>query len=260
MFRAVKNMVKLVLSVLSLISIFGCAQSSQIVLNVSAAASLTDAIKEINSLYTSENPQVSITPNFASSGTLQQQIENGAPCDVFISAAVSQMDNLQNKQLILNDTRRNLLNNSVVLIVPAGSTLGITSFNDLTQDKVKKIAIGDPGSVPAGTYAKQTFDLLGIASTVQSKLVLAGNVRQVLTYVENGDVDAGIVYSTDSLISNSIKVVASAPAEINANIVYPVAVIKSSKNLSAANKYMDFISNVQAKAIFEKYGFTLASK
>lgn len=240
--------------------LIGCTPKEAITLNVSAAASLTDALKEINSLYTQEEPNVTITPNFASSGTIQNQIENGAPADVFISAAAAQMDALQKQGLILDDTRKNLLNNKIVLIVPGDSTLNITSFTDLTTDKVKKVAIGDPKFVPAGAYGQQVFDELGITAQIQSKLILGSDVRQVLSYVESGNVDAGIVYSTDARISTKVKITANAPDDINAKVVYPVAVIKVSKNTGAAKAYIDFLFSKQAKAIFEKYGFSLANK
>ncbi len=243
----------------SFIGLAACAAKQPVTLNVSVAASLTDAIKEINSLYIKDKPNVTITPNFASSGTLQQQIENGAPVDVFLSAAQAQMDNLQNKDLLLNDTRQNFVNNKVVMIVPLDSTLGLTSFNDMATDKVKKVAIGDPKSVPAGKYAHQAFDQLGITAQIQPKEVLGSDVRQVLTYVESGNVDAGIVYSTDALISNKVKVVASAPSEINAQIVYPVAVIKASKIPDVAKDYLHFLFSVQAKTVFEKYGYAPVS-
>ena len=253
----------LLISALPVIALAGCsptAQASSVTISVAAATSLTDALKEINALYTRNKPNVTITPNFASSGTLQTQIENGAPVDVFISAAAAQMDNLQKKELLLNDTRQNLLNNKVVLIVSADSTLGLTSFSDLTWDKVNKVAVGDPKSVPAGTYARQAFDHLGITSQIQPKEVLAGDARQILTYVEGDNVDAGIVYSTDALTSSKVKVVAGAPAEINAKIVYPVAVIKASKIPDAAKEYLNFLFSPQAKTVFEKYGFTVISK
>jgi molybdate transport system substrate-binding protein len=242
----------------------GCSaippQTPPVNITISAAASLSDVLKEINNLYTQNETNVIITTNFASSGTLQTQIENGAPVDLFISAAPTQMDNLQKKDLLLNDTRVNLLNNKIVLVVPNDSTMGITSFNDLALDKVKKIAVGDPKSVPAGTYARQAFDQLGITTQVQPKEVLAGDVRQVLTYVEGNNVDAGIVYSTDALTSTKIKVVASAPAEINAKIVYPAAVIKTSKNPDSARAYLNYLYSRQAKIVFEKYGFTVVAK
>ncbi len=248
------GLVGLLLAVLMLSS---CSSPTPVELNVSAAASLTDVLKEINALYVQENPHVTITPNFASSGTLQQQIEQGAPVDVFFSAAAKQMDNLQNGGLILVETRQNVVTNSLVLIVPIDSTLNITSFNDLATDRVQKIAVGDPKSVPAGTYAKQAFDLLGITAQVEPKEILGSDVRQVLTYVETGDVDAGLVYATDALVSSKVKVVASAPAEINAKIIYPIAIIKASNNVEAAKAYIEFLFSDEARVIFEKYGFTM---
>jgi molybdate transport system substrate-binding protein len=236
------------------------AASIAININVGAAASLTDALKSINTLYIKGKSNVTVTPNFASSGTLQTQIEQGAPADIFISAAATQMDNLQKENLILNETRQNLLLNKVVLIVPSDSTLGLTSFKDLATDKVKKVAIGDPKSVPAGTYAHQAFDGLGITAQVQPKEVLGSDVRQVLTYVESGNVDAGIVYSTDALTSTKVKVVGSAPDDVNAKVVYPAAVVKASKIPDAAKDYLNFLFGSQAKGVFEKYGFTVVSK
>jgi len=251
-----------VLAVVLLLMATGChkdtSENAPITLDVMAAASLTNAIAEINTAYTDMRPWVTIIPNFASSGTLQVQIENGGACDVFISAATAQMDNLQNKNLLTEGTRRNLLNNKVVLIVPNNSTLGLTSFADLALSKVTKIAIGDPASVPAGTYAQQAFDLLGITTQVQSKYVQGADVRGVLAYVESGSVDAGIVYATDALTSNRVTVVASAPDTINAQVVYPVAITKNSRAPSEAQEYIDFLASAQAMAIFAKYGFSPA--
>ena len=266
----------LLLLLLLLPTIFGCSRTSTptttvapttttapaipVQLNVSAAASTTDALKAINDLYQQANKNVTIVANFASSGTLQTQIENGAPADVFVSAATAQMDNLQKEGLTINETRQNLLNNKTVMVVPIDSTLGLTSFNDLATDKVKIVAIGDPKSVPAGTYALQAFDELGITAAVQPKEVLGADVRQVLTYVEGGNVDAGIVFATDALTSTKVKVVASAPADINARVVYPVAILKASKNIDAAKAYVNFLSSAQAKAVWEKFGFSMAGK
>ena len=254
--RKLFKITPLLLTAASLLIFTGCAAKEPVTLNVSAAASLTDAIKEINILFTKQNPDVAITPNFASSGTLQTQIQNGAPVDVFISAAATQMDNLQKGSLILDNTRHNLLHNKIVLIVPDDSIIDLSSFNNLASDKVTKIAIGDPKSVPAGTYARQVFDELGIASQIQSKLVFCADVRQVLSYVESGNVEAGIVYATDAKTSGKVKVVASAPDDINAKVVYPVAIIKASQVAGAAQKYVDFLFSKQAQVIFEKYGFS----
>jgi molybdate transport system substrate-binding protein len=185
---------------------------------------------------------------------LQQQIENGAPADIFVSAAQKQMDALESKNLILKDTRRNLLTNRLVLIVPKTSS-SITDFTQLTGSNIKKIAIGEPKSVPVGQYAEEVFTNLGILEQIRPKLVLGNNVRQVLAAVESGNADAGVVYTTDAKTSNQVKVVATVAENLHSKIVYPVAVLKTSKNASAAREYVDFLSNNQAKTVFEKYGF-----
>lgn len=239
----------------------GCShKAGAVTLNVSAASSLTNALGEVNDLYTQKHPNVTITPNFDASGTLQKQIENGGPCDVFISAAAKNMDTLENTDnLILSKSRKNLLTNKIVLIVPSDSTLGLTSFDNLTLASVKTIAFGDPAIVPAGQYGKAALTELGIYDQVKSKFLLCAKVTDVLTYVASGNVDAGIVYATDALSSDQVKVVAEGPADVNATIVYPVAVIKASANPDAAQKYVDFLSSDQAKTVFENYGFVMAA-
>ncbi|MDJ0695600.1 molybdate ABC transporter substrate-binding protein [Mastigocoleus sp. MO_188.B34] len=224
-------------------------------LTVSAAASLTDVLPPIKKIYEQQNPQVSITYNFASSGNLQRQIEQGAPADVFISASVNKMDILQKQGLLSQGSRRDLLQNKVVLIVPKDNT-SISDFKDLTAAEVNKISIGEPNSVPAGKYAKEVLTNAGIFEGVKSKTVFAKTVRQVLTYVETGNVDAGIVYATDAKSSNRVKVGAIAPADSHSPVVYPVAVIKDSKNLTTAEEFVDFLSSKAASEIFIKNGFT----
>jgi molybdate transport system substrate-binding protein len=228
-------------------------------LNVSAAASLTDAITEINNLYMSKHTNITVLTNLASSGTLQKQIEQGAPADVFLSAGAKQMQALQDGGLLLDGTRQNLLTNKVVLVAPAGSTLTMANFTGLTNDAVQKIAIGDPESVPAGTYGKQALDQLGIYEQIQPKLILCSDVKQVLSYVEAGNVDAGIVYATDAAISKSVIIVADAPTEVNNKIIYPVAIIKATKLADAAKAYITFLATDEVKAIFEKYGFVVVA-
>ena len=230
-----------------------------VTLNISAASSLSNVLKVIDTAYTQANPNVTIVLNTAASGTLQTQIENGAPADIFLSAAASNMDALQKENLIVNSSRKNLLDNTLVLVVPTGSTLGLTSISDLVTSKVSKIAVGDPASVPAGTYANLAFTELGILSQIQSKLILCANVTQVLTTVASGNVDCGLVYSTDALSSTQVKVVAQAPADINAQIVYPEAVLSASKNPTAAQAYLTYLSGSSAVASFIQYGFTMAS-
>lgn len=228
-------------------------------LTVSAAISLKDALDEIKQLYVAANPGVSIAINYGASGTLQLQIEQGAPVDIFLSAAPKQMDTLAAKGLLLPGTRVDLLRNEVVLIVPKDSTARISSFQDLTRPDVKQIALGEPVSVPAGQYAKQTLTNLGIYDAVSSKAVLGKDVRQVLTYVETGNVDAGIVYSTDAQSSTNVKVVATAPANSHEPIIYPGAVIKDTKNADAAIAFLDSLRQPRAGAIFQKYGFVLVA-
>ncbi|MCL2150369.1 MAG: molybdate ABC transporter substrate-binding protein [Dehalococcoidia bacterium] len=232
-------------------------------LNVSAASSLQNALTEINAVYKSLNPWVSFTPNYGASGTLQTQIEQGADCDVFLSAAAAQMNNLQDKSLLLDDTRKDLLNNDIVLVVPKGSTLNITGFDDLTRDDVKMICIGDPGFVPAGAYAVEAFNLLGIYDAISSKFNLGENVTSVLNWVAATGPDdgvVGIVYRTDALSNSNVTVIAVGPDEINATIVYPVAILKDCKVVDAAQAYLDFLFSEPAKLIFEKYGFTMAAQ
>jgi molybdate transport system substrate-binding protein len=214
----------------------------------------------INTLYTQANPNVTITPNFASSGTLETDIINGAPADVFISANAADMNTLQQKNLLVNSSVQNLLNNTLVLIVPANSTLGITSFNNLTNANVTKIGMTNPSSDPEGAYAVDVFNELGINSQVQSKEVLEASADSVLTDVETGNVDAGIVYATVAKGDSKVTVVANAPADVNAQIVYPEAVVQASKNQTAAQAYLNFLSTPQAVAVWQQYGFTMASK
>lgn len=233
-----------------------CGNEGTVTLNVSAAASLTAALDEINRQYELTG-NVKIQANYASSGTLQTQIEQGAPADVFISAAARQMDTLENKELVLAGSRRDLLNNRVVLIVPGDSVLAIDDFTGLLDSAVGKIAMGDPNFVPAGTYAKAAFELMGVYEQIQPKLILGSDVRQVLSYVENGSVDAGLLYATDAATSQHIRVAAVAPDEINAQIVYPVAIIKTTKHTGPAGDYIDYLFGVEARTIFEKYGFNV---
>jgi molybdate transport system substrate-binding protein len=234
-------------------------RSSKADLTISAAISVKDALDEITRLYTSQHPGVSIATNYGASGTLQLQIEQGAPVDIFLSAAPKQMDALESKGLLLEGTRRNLLLNQVVLIVPKDSTAGIATFQDLLKPAVKKVAVGEPVAVPAGKYAQEVLTNLGIYSQINAKTVLAKDVRQVLTYVETGDVDAGVVYATDALSSSKVRVVAQAPANSHSPVVYPIAIIKDSKNAAAAREFEAFLASAQARGIFQKHGFRSAN-
>ena len=228
--------------------------AENVTLTISVAASLTEAMKAIAPLYQEQNKGVSIDYNFASSGSLQRQIEQGAPVDIFISAASKQMNALQAKELLLEDTRKNLLKNAIVLIVPQTST-AVSNFKDLTSSGVQKMSIGEPESVPAGKYAREVLTSLDLYDRLRSKLVFAKNVRQVLAYVETENVEAGIVYKTDAKLSNNVKIIAVAPETAHSPVVYPVAVIKTSKNPETAREFIEFLSGDAAGIIFENYGF-----
>ncbi len=223
-------------------------------LTVSAAISLSNALQEIKQIYQAKQASVNITYNFGASGALQQQISQGANIDVFFSAATKQMDTLQKNNLLVNETMRNLLTNSLVLITPKGG-VHLTNFKQITDGQIKHIAIGEPKSVPVGQYSQELLTKLGIWQQVQPKVVFGNNVRQVLTFVETGNADAGIVYTTDAKESNQVKVRATAPGNFHSPIIYPVAVIKGSRNQEAAKSFVQFLTSGQAKTVFKKYGF-----
>jgi len=231
------------------------ADTTPVNLTISAASSLTDVMNEISTMYKKKAPNVTIAYNFGASGALQTQIEQGAPADIFMSAAVKQMDALSKDGLVVEETRKDLLENEVVLIVPKNSTKGIKSFDDVITDKVSKIALGEPKAVPVGQYSEDIFTSLKTLDKVKAKAVYGSDVRQVLTWVASGEVDCGIVYSTDAKTSKDVTVIAQAPANSHKPVTYPVAVIKSSKNQDASKSFLDFLSTKEATAVFEKYGF-----
>lgn len=225
-------------------------------LTVSAAASLTDVMEEIKGFY-EEKTVHTLVMNYGSSGALQQQIEQGAPADVFISAAQRQMDVLQEEGLILAESRVDLLENKVVLIIPvSGDNKEITDFNSLTTDSLKLLAIGEPESVPAGRYAKEVLSSLGIWKKLEEKCVLGKDVRQVLTYVETGNVDAGIVYMTDALTSEKVKIAATAPAGSHTPVTYPAAIVLGTSIMQVAEDFMAYLQSNEVAEIFERHGFT----
>jgi len=223
-------------------------------ITVSAAVSLKDALEEIAQLYRTGKPDVAVHFNLGGSGTLQRQIEQGAPVDVFISASPAEMDSLEAKGLLSPGTRTNLVANRVVLIVPV-STTNIASFQDLALPHVKLIAIGEPQTVPAGKYAQQVLTHLGLYDRLKPRFVLAKDVRQVLTYVSTGNADAGIVYATDARLSSKVKVVATAPPGSHSPVIYPMAIVKDSRNPSNAKEFETFLQKPAAQSVFQKYGF-----
>jgi molybdate transport system substrate-binding protein len=228
-------------------------QVKSVELTISAAASLQDALTDIKTTFEKEHPNVKITYNFGASGALQQQISQGAPVDIFFSAAENKFQKLEQEGLIEKKNGTDLLGNDLVLIVPKDSSKGIKSFEKLT--KADKIALGSPESVPAGQYGKETLGNLNILSAVEGKVVYAKDVRQVLTYVETENVDAGIVYKTDALTSTKVKIAATAAENSHAPIIYPVGVMKNSSHPKEAALFYEYLQSKKSMKIFEKYGF-----
>jgi molybdate transport system substrate-binding protein len=249
----------IVVLVLLVVTISGCgsngsSSSPASELTISAAVSLKDAFDEIAEISKKRNG-ARIHFNYGASGALQKQIESGAPADIFASAGAKQMDELMSKGLIITDTRKDFARNSLVLIVPAKSVV-VSSFADLANPAVRKVAVGNPKTVPAGQYSDQTLTKLKLLPQMQTKLIFAEDVRQVLDYVVRDEVDAGIVYSSDALSAgDKIKIAAHAPDDSHDPILYPIAVIKDSKQQEAARKFIDLILSSEGQAIMIKHGF-----
>jgi molybdate transport system substrate-binding protein len=228
-------------------------------ITVSAAISLKNAFEEIGKLFESPNAGTKVVFNFGASGDLVKQIEGGAPVDVFASAAQKEMDQIEQKGLIDVATRANFVKNTVVLIQSAASTLEIKGFEDLLKPEVKMISIGNPQTVPAGKYGQEALVYLKIWEGIKNKLVLAENVRQVLDYVTKNEVDAGVVYATDAAVqAGKIKIVAAAPTGSHKPVVYPVAMVKSSKNEVMAKAFIKMLTSDAGMDILKKYGFESA--
>ena len=234
-----------------------CSRPGEPGLMVAVAASLQDAMGQLGPVFERSHPGVTVSFNFGGSGMLAQQIERGAPADLFLSAASKPMDALAARGLLWNDTRRDLLRNQIVLIAPASDT-HLNSFAGLAASSVKLIALGEPGSVPAGDYGRQVLESLGLWNALQGKLALGKDVRQVVTYVETGNADAGIVYATDVRQSHTVRIAAVAPESSHAPVTYPVAVLRDSRNPSAARAFVAFLEGPDAGVAFRRLGFTTA--
>jgi molybdate transport system substrate-binding protein len=233
----------------------GCHSPERTALTLSVAASLQDSITEIEGAYQHDH-SIEFRNNFGASGTLAREIEQGAPVDAFISAGARPMDQLEKEGLLQPGSRADLLRNSLLLIAPAGSSL--RGFDGLVGSGVRTVALGDPASVPAGEYGKQALEGLHLYDKLKSKIVLGKDVRQVLTYVETGDADAGLVYATDAEISHRVRVVAVAPENSHDPIVYPAAEMKGTQNSAAVRDFLVFLHSQTARTIFERHGFRMA--
>ncbi len=264
----------LLIALLSFLLVIGCNSLSSIrlenpsnanqltQLTVSAAASIKNVIEEIEPLYQQEHPETEIIYNFGSSGSLQWQIEQGAPVDVFISAASKQMNALEKQNLLLTETRRDLFKNQMVLVTSetnAKNNPKFDNFEDLTSKEITTIALGEPESVPAGKYAQEVLTSFKIDRVVNSKAVYGKDVRQVLNYVATGNADAGIVYRTDVRVADNVTIVTTAPENTHSPVIYPIAVIKDSDQPEAATDLIEFFTTPEAQAVFKKYGFVTVS-
>jgi len=227
---------------------------------VSAAASLTEAFTDMESQFEAENPGVDVNFNFAGSGSLRTQIEGGAPVDVFASADQKNMDILAGEELIENSSRKDFAQNSLVLIVPSSSTLNITGIEDLTAPEVERIAIGNPETAPVGKYTTQSLTEAGLWDQIENKTILAEDVKQVLVYVERGEVDAGFVYMTDAKTADpeTIKIIATVP--VSTPVSYPIAVVSASENKEEAQEFLDYVTGAEGQEILKEYGFTPESE
>ncbi|PZD96117.1 molybdate ABC transporter substrate-binding protein [Paenibacillus sambharensis] len=240
----------------------GCAgqgsQADRTELIVSAAASLQDSLRELAAAYEQLHPEVAITLNFGSSGSLAKQIAEGAPVDLFLSAGTAPMDKLSSSKAVVS--RMPLLLNELVLITPAGAAVQPSKLEDLLHDEIKRIAVGEPDVVPAGGYTRETLEYAGLWKMLKPKLIMAKDVRQVLTYVESGNAEAGFVYSTDAASSSGTSIVYWVPELWHSPIIYEAAVVEQSSNRKEAEALLNYMLNEEASDLFRDYGFRIPTE
>ncbi|MFU1797540.1 molybdate ABC transporter substrate-binding protein [Paenibacillus azoreducens] len=233
------------------------ATADKVGLTISAAASMTDALNEIKQTYETEHPNIELSFNFGGSGALQKQIEQGAPADLFLSAAVKNMKPLVEQKLIEEGKEKTLLKNELVAIVPADTQASIAAMDDLNKAEVKKVAIGIPESVPAGNYAKEALTNSKLWEPLQPKMVQAKDVRQVLQYVETGNADAGFVYKTDALTSSKAKIAFTVDPASYSPVEYPIGIVKATKHAQEAEDFYNYLQSKASLDVFIKYGFSV---
>jgi len=219
---------------------------------VSAAASLTDALKEIGAKFEKES-NTKVVFNFGASSMLARQIEEGAPADIFFSADEAQMNRIQNK--IAPATRCDLLTNVLVVIVGKDSAQKLSQLSDLAKPEVTRIGIADPRAVPAGVYAKQVLTQAKLWEKIEPKIAPTENVRATLAVVEAGNADAGFVYKTDAMISGKVRVALEIPSKFAPKIVYPAAIVADSRHQDEAQRFLAFLKTEEAGQIFRRSGF-----
>ena len=227
-------------------------------IHVCAAASLTDALKEIGAGFEKSTGD-KVLFNFGASNMLARQIEEGAPADLFLSADEARMDGLQKKGLLREGSRVSLLSNSLVVIVPSDSGITFSSFKDIAGPAIHRLALADPSGVPAGVYAKQYLRKTRLWDSVAGRVVPTDNVRAALSAVEYGNADAAIVYKTDAAISHKVRTAWEVPREEGPRISYPAAVLKGASSSTEALKFLSCLSGKQSAEIFRKFGFFVLS-
>jgi len=223
-------------------------------ITVSAAASLTDAFKELGPKFEAAKPGATVRFNFAASGVLLQQIAQGAPVDVFASADQETMARAAEQKLVDTATRRNFASNALVLIEPLKEAVGVKSLQDLAGTGVRKIAVGKTATVPVGRYTRQVLEGVGLWTVLEPKFVQADSVRQVLDYVARGEVETGFVYRTDAAVMSEKVRVAFAPTT-TMPVSYPVAVVAESRQKALAGDFVAFLSSDAAREVLARYGF-----
>ena len=261
-----KKMTAVMTTILAAMLLAGCGSEtknavdtgSAVELTILAAASLTDVCNEIKTEYEAAHPNMTLNFSYGASGALQTQIEEGAPADLFFSAATKQMTALNDEGLMDPDSIVKLLENKVVLIVPEDSDKDITSFEDVATDKVGMIGLGEPGSVPVGQYSEEIFNSLEILDTVKTKANYGSDVRTVLSWVETGAVDCGVVYATDAYVGENIQIVCEAPVGSCKQVIYPVGIVKASEHADAAAEFLAYLQTDHTMQKFEGYGFSAA--
>lgn len=234
------------------VSMFLGAGAMAAPVRVSAAASLTDVLRAVATQYGQP-----VLFNFGASSLLARQIQEGAPADVFISADELKMDQLAQGGLIVRKSRVDILSNTLVIVIPADSALTIQSAKDLADPSIRNVAVAEPQSVPAGIYAKEYLRRIKVWDRITYKLIPTDNVRSTLAAVESGNVEAGIVYKTDALISSAVKIAYEIPRGEGPRIVYPAAVLADSTEKVAAQKFLNYLETEAARAVFRRFGFLL---
>ena len=248
-----RKFIATILALMFLTGFVDVARTDEIL--VAAAASLTDVLKELSAAYQSKGKNT-VNFNFGPSSTLARQIEEGAPADIFFSADLAQMDNLEKNGRLEPGTRKNLLSNQLVIVVPSDSKLAIASPKDLLKPEVKRIALAEP-PVPVGAYSSKYLEAEGLWDKIKPKVVPVQDVRATLASVESGNVEAGFVYKTDAAVSKKVKIVYEVPIDKGPKIVYPVAIVKESKRKDTARDFFNYVQTPASKELFKKYGFVV---